>query len=71
MKGGREEWYRETWTVSTGRFESGDTGAMEQDSGYAEEEDGAVRIMHLHHKQHQVNPAAGNSQVPMQTGRML
>lgn len=47
---------------------------MEQDLGYAEEEDGAAAITHLHHKQHQVNPAvpAGqNSRVPVQTGKML
>lgn len=44
---------------------------MEQDSGYAEGEDGAAGIMRLHHKQHQVNPAAGNSRVPVQTGKML
>lgn len=46
-------------------------GTMEQDSGYTEEEDGTAGIMHLHHKQHQDNPVAGNSPVPVQTGKML
>lgn len=70
--GGREGGVApEIWTVSTGRFESGDTGAMEQDSGYAEEEDGTAGITHLHHEQHQDSPAAGNSPVPVQTGKML
>lgn len=35
---------------------------MEQDSGYAREEDGTARMKHLPHKQHWANPAAGNSQ---------
>lgn len=71
MEGGREERHWEIWTISTGIFESGDMGAMEQDSGYAEEEDGVAGITHLHHEQHQVSLAAGNSRVPVQTGKML
>lgn len=70
-EGGREERHQEIWTISTGRFESRDTGTMEQDLGYAKGDNGAARITHLYHKQHQVNPAAGNSQVPVQTGKML
>lgn len=61
-EGGREEQHWEIWTIFPGRFESSDTGAMEQDSGCAKEEDGMAGIKHLPHKQHWANPAAGNSQ---------
>lgn len=48
MEGGREERHWEIWTVFPGRFESSDTGAMEQDSGYAKEEDGMAGISTCH-----------------------
>lgn len=48
MEGGREERHWEIRTVFPGRFESSDTGAMEQDSGYAKEEDGMAGISTCH-----------------------